>query len=67
MLQIQLRKHQEIVQKAWDAQRDERDAERERQKEEDDKEERAKGAAAAEREREIAEVEENKRYCWRVR
>ena len=62
LLQIQLKKHQEMVQKSWDAQRLEREAERERQREEDARVERVETAAAAEREREIAEVEEKKRY-----
>ena len=51
-----------MVQKSWDAQRLERDAERERQREEDARVEKAENAAAEEREREIAEVEEKKRY-----
>ena len=62
MSQIQLKKHQEMVQKSWDAQRLERDAERERQREEESRAEKAETAAAAEREREIAEAEQKKRY-----
>ena len=62
MLQIQLKKHQEMVQKSWDAQRLERDAERERQREEENRAEKAETAAAAEREREIAEAGQKKRY-----
>ena len=62
MSQIQLKKHQEMVQKSWDAQRLERDAERERQREEENRAEKAETAAAAEREREIAEAEQKKRY-----
>ena len=52
-----------MVQKSWDAQRLERDAERERQREEEKRVEKAETAAAAEREREIAEAEQKKRYA----
>ncbi len=59
--QLQMKKHQEMVQKAWDAQRVEQQARREQERREEDERRRHESAAAEEQEKAAREEDERRR------
>jgi hypothetical protein len=60
-LQLQLKKHQEMVQKSWDADRVDKEARKERAKGEEEQRLRREASTSAENERVVFENEERKK------